>query len=61
MRLEAAGRIARGDSIDEIARDLQVTPGSVPSSPPGNKAWLRVFQMPSYTPELNPAEGACRC
>ncbi|MFE9614193.1 transposase [Streptomyces sp. NPDC006012] len=22
-----------------------------------NKAWLRVFQMPSYAPELNPAEG----
>ncbi len=22
-----------------------------------NKEWLRVFQMPSYAPELNPAEG----
>lgn len=22
-----------------------------------NKAWLRVFQLPSYAPELNPAEG----
>ncbi|MGN9846918.1 transposase [Nonomuraea sp. H19] len=23
----------------------------------GNKDWLRVFQMPAYAPELNPAEG----
>ena len=22
-----------------------------------NKAWLRVFQLPSYAPELNPQEG----
>jgi len=22
-----------------------------------NKDWLRVFQLPSYAPELNPAEG----
>jgi transposase len=22
-----------------------------------NKEWLRVFQMPSYAPELNPVEG----
>lgn len=22
-----------------------------------NKSWLRIFQMPSYAPELNPAEG----
>jgi hypothetical protein len=22
-----------------------------------NKAWLRVYQLPAYTPELNPAEG----
>jgi transposase len=22
-----------------------------------NKAWLRVFQLPTYAPELNPAEG----
>jgi hypothetical protein len=29
VRLKAAGRFARGESIDEIARDLRVTPGSV--------------------------------
>jgi transposase len=29
LRLEAAGRFARGDTISEIARDLRVTPGSV--------------------------------
>ena len=29
LRLEAAGRFARGDGINEIARDLRVTPGSV--------------------------------
>src|SRR5712671_7024931 len=29
LRLEAAGRFARGDGIGEIARDLRVTPGSV--------------------------------
>src|SRR6266702_3038064 len=29
LRLEAAGRFARGDGIEEIARDLRVTPGSV--------------------------------
>ena len=22
-----------------------------------NKAWLRVYQLPSYAPDLNPAEG----
>ena len=29
LRLEAAGRFARGDTISEIARDLRVTEGSV--------------------------------
>ena len=29
LRLEAAGRFAREDGIDEIAGDLRVTPGSV--------------------------------
>jgi putative transposase len=29
LRLEAAGRFARGDAISEIARDLRVTEGSV--------------------------------
>ena len=29
LRLEAAGRFARGDTINEIARDLRVTEGSV--------------------------------
>jgi transposase len=29
LRLEAAGRFARGDGVSEIARDLRVTPGSV--------------------------------
>jgi hypothetical protein len=29
LRLEAAGRFARGDTITEIARDLRVTEGSV--------------------------------
>jgi transposase len=29
LRLEAAGRFARGDGIGEIARDLRVTEGSV--------------------------------
>jgi putative transposase len=29
LRLEAAGRFARGDGISEIARDLRVTEGSV--------------------------------
>jgi transposase len=28
-RLEAAGRFAHGDGINEIAHDLRVTPGSV--------------------------------
>jgi hypothetical protein len=27
LRLEAAGRFARGDKISEIAHDLRVTPG----------------------------------
>ncbi|MFC4464574.1 transposase [Streptomyces xiangluensis] len=25
-----------------------------------HKDWLRIFQMPSYAPELNPAEGSGR-
>ena len=29
LRMEAAGRFARGDKIGEIARDLRVTEGSV--------------------------------
>ena len=29
LRMEAAGRFARGDEIGEIARDLRVTEGSV--------------------------------
>jgi transposase-like protein len=29
LRLEAAGRFARGDDLSEIARDLRVTEGSV--------------------------------
>jgi transposase-like protein len=29
LRLEAAGRFARGDTIGDIARDLRVTEGSV--------------------------------
>ena len=29
LRLEAAGRFARGDGINEIAHDLRVMPGSV--------------------------------
>ncbi|MGH3171791.1 MAG: helix-turn-helix domain-containing protein, partial [Trebonia sp.] len=29
VRLEAAGRFARSDGINEIAHDLRVTPGSV--------------------------------
>jgi transposase len=37
LRLEAAGRFARGDSINEIASDLRVTPGSV-------RRWHRAWQ-----------------
>ncbi|MGH3419101.1 MAG: winged helix-turn-helix domain-containing protein [Streptosporangiaceae bacterium] len=37
VRLEAAGRFARGDGIDEIARDLRVTSGSV-------RRWHRAWQ-----------------
>jgi transposase len=37
VRLEAAGRFARGDEISEIARDLRVTPGSV-------RRWRRAWQ-----------------
>jgi hypothetical protein len=29
LRLQAAGRFARGDGINKIAHDLRVTPGSV--------------------------------
>ena len=36
LRLQAAGRIARGDGVNEIARDLRVTPGSVPR---WHRAW----------------------
>ena len=37
LRLEAAGRFARGDTIGEIARDLRVTEGSV-------RRWHRAWQ-----------------
>ena len=37
LRLEAAGRFARGDEIGEIARDLRVTEGSV-------RRWHRAWQ-----------------
>jgi transposase len=37
LRLEAAGRFARGDTIKEIARDLRVTEGSV-------RRWHRAWQ-----------------
>jgi transposase len=37
LRLEAAGRFARGDTINEIAHDLRVTPGSVRR---WHRAWL---------------------
>ena len=37
LRLEAAGRFARGDGINEIAHDLRVTPGSV-------RRWHRAWQ-----------------
>src|SRR5258707_2014771 len=36
LRLEAAGRFARGDTINEIARELRVTEGSVRR---WHKAW----------------------
>ena len=36
LRLEAAGRFARGDTINEIARDLRVSEGSVRR---WHKAW----------------------
>jgi hypothetical protein len=26
-----------------------------------NKAWLRVYRLPAYTPDLNPAEASGRC
>ena len=43
LRLEAAGRFARGDTINEIARDLRVTEGSVRRwhKGPGGTAVLR--------------------
>jgi len=37
LRLEAAGRFARRDGINEIAHDLRVTPGSV-------RRWRRAWQ-----------------
>jgi len=37
LRLEAAGRFARGDSVREVARDLRVTEGSV-------RRWRRAWQ-----------------
>src|SRR5712691_6330213 len=37
LRLEAAGRFARGDEVDEIAYGLRVTPGSV-------RRWRRAWQ-----------------
>src|SRR6201989_2455960 len=37
LRLEAAGRFARGDAINEIAHDLRVTEGSV-------RRWHRAWQ-----------------
>src|SRR5258708_11300370 len=37
LRLEAAGRFARGDRVSEIAHDLRVTPGSV-------RRWHRGWQ-----------------
>jgi transposase-like protein len=37
LRLEAAGRFARGDTISEIARNLRVTKGSV-------RRWHRAWQ-----------------
>ena len=37
LRLEAAGRFARGDTIGEIARDLRVTEGSV-------RRWQRAWR-----------------
>ena len=37
LRLEAAGRFARGDAISQIAHDLRVTEGSV-------RRWQRAWQ-----------------
>jgi putative transposase len=37
LRLEAAGRFARGDSVREVARDLRVTEGSV-------RRWRRAWR-----------------
>src|SRR5947208_462404 len=37
LRLEAAGRFARGDTISQVARDLRVTEGSV-------RRWRRAWQ-----------------
>ena len=37
LRLEAAGRFARGDKVSEIAHDLRGTPGSV-------RRWHRAWQ-----------------
>jgi len=46
LRMEAAGRFARGDGIGEIARDLRVTESSV-------RRWQRVgFQNSATGPDL---------
>ena len=37
LRLEAAGRFARGDTVNEIADELRVTPGSV-------RRWRRAWR-----------------
>jgi hypothetical protein len=66
LRLEAAGRFARGDGINDIARDLRVTL-NVHLAPElagfarENQAWLRIYRLPAYAPELNPAEASGRC
>ena len=26
-----------------------------------NKAWLRIYRLPAYTPDLNPVEASGRC
>jgi transposase-like protein len=38
LRLQAAGRFVAGDGINEIARDLRVTPGSV-------RRWHRAWRV----------------
>src|SRR5256885_10568338 len=61
LRLEAAGRFARGDAIGEIARDLRVTEGSV-------RRWQRAWRGggggalrapgPGSRGKLSPPQGA---